>query len=546
MLGDVRAWVTADLHIGHRNIIEYCDRPFADVEEMNRALVDNWNDRVDEDDDVFVLGDLLLGNFDDSLAVVKRLRGNKVLITGNHERCLSSDTRVVTPGGFVHYQDLLEGDLVLSCDNDRNPVWLPIKEVMTYPFQGDMTWFRSNRFDGMVTPKHRVLILDQSKKRFVEWTGQQIADREFYKGSIVVGLDNRKPDLPDISDDMLRLLGWCLTDSSYQITGGSEFWVLYQRASNADKIRSLLNRLGLRYAESSRKRDITEVYGKRLRVAPEPAVTFRVSATETADLPFVGKIRVPRWCWDLSMRQFEVLWDVIVDADGSYASTRDGGSRSMTPDGNVSGVVYCGQEQLRDDLRLLLTVNGYSSSITVFRGNDYRLNFTRRTTCAVTPGTAKVDRVPYDGTVWCVVVENGRFFVERDGKIHLTGNSFRTSPARRARIAQRYMDDGGFAMVVPETISTLTLFRASQPGFRVLISHFPFPYADDGDDRGHNDLRPVDDGSTWLLHGHVHNRWKVRREERMINVGVDVWDYAPVALSVLAGIVGKGGLSDAR
>jgi len=33
-------WFTADLHLGHRNIIDYCDPPFADVEAMNRALSD--------------------------------------------------------------------------------------------------------------------------------------------------------------------------------------------------------------------------------------------------------------------------------------------------------------------------------------------------------------------------------------------------------------------------------------------------------------------------------------------------------------------------
>ena len=41
-------WFTADLHLGHRNIIDYCDRPFTDVDVMNRALVDNWNEVVAE------------------------------------------------------------------------------------------------------------------------------------------------------------------------------------------------------------------------------------------------------------------------------------------------------------------------------------------------------------------------------------------------------------------------------------------------------------------------------------------------------------------
>jgi len=45
-------WFTADLHFGHRNIIECCNRPFADVDAMNCALIQNWNQVVSDDDTV--------------------------------------------------------------------------------------------------------------------------------------------------------------------------------------------------------------------------------------------------------------------------------------------------------------------------------------------------------------------------------------------------------------------------------------------------------------------------------------------------------------
>lgn len=73
-------WFTSDLHFGHSNIIRYSGRPFADTEEMNEALIDR--------DEVWVLGDVALGGWRETLpATVPRLRGRKILVPGNHDRC---------------------------------------------------------------------------------------------------------------------------------------------------------------------------------------------------------------------------------------------------------------------------------------------------------------------------------------------------------------------------------------------------------------------------------------------------------------------------
>ena len=52
-------YFTADLHLGHANIIRHCGRPFASVEDMDRCLIDNWNRRVRPEDTVYILGDLM-------------------------------------------------------------------------------------------------------------------------------------------------------------------------------------------------------------------------------------------------------------------------------------------------------------------------------------------------------------------------------------------------------------------------------------------------------------------------------------------------------
>jgi calcineurin-like phosphoesterase family protein len=83
----VTRWFTSDLHFGHANIIRYCARPYADVDEMDRDLVARWNDTVAPDDEVWVLGDVAMGRLDESLRLISRLAGTKLLVPGNHDRC---------------------------------------------------------------------------------------------------------------------------------------------------------------------------------------------------------------------------------------------------------------------------------------------------------------------------------------------------------------------------------------------------------------------------------------------------------------------------
>ena len=52
-----RIWFTSDYHMGHRNIIELCERPFVDVEEMESEIITRHNAVVGLDDVVYDLGD---------------------------------------------------------------------------------------------------------------------------------------------------------------------------------------------------------------------------------------------------------------------------------------------------------------------------------------------------------------------------------------------------------------------------------------------------------------------------------------------------------
>ncbi len=98
---------------------------------------------------------------------------------------------------------------------------------------------------------------------------------------------------------------------------------------------------------------------------------------------------------------------------------------------------------------------------------------------------------------------------------------------RREQWLDRYLGSG-----IDEIIDGTTSLQLAD-GTVVDIDHFPYE-GDSGDEDRYVEWRPVDRGRV-LVHGHVHSSW--RTNGRMINVGVDVWDYRPVPEQRLVEIV---------
>ena len=85
-----KIYLTSDLHLSHKNIIKYDNRPYNNVDEMNEDIVKRWNEVVDPHDIVIILGDITL--YDKSNKIIKILRslnGVKYFMQGNHDSDLA-------------------------------------------------------------------------------------------------------------------------------------------------------------------------------------------------------------------------------------------------------------------------------------------------------------------------------------------------------------------------------------------------------------------------------------------------------------------------
>lgn len=81
----MKVFIISDTHFGHKNIIKYCNRPFADTEEMDKAIIKNWNEVVSNKDLVIHLGDVALCGKERFRQIMSQLNGRKMLIRGNHD-----------------------------------------------------------------------------------------------------------------------------------------------------------------------------------------------------------------------------------------------------------------------------------------------------------------------------------------------------------------------------------------------------------------------------------------------------------------------------
>lgn len=91
MKNEIDIWLTSDLHFYHKNVIKYAHRPFVDVDEMNEKLLKAINDKVKENDELYILGDFAFANKEKIEAILKRIVCKNIFyILGNHDEVIRS------------------------------------------------------------------------------------------------------------------------------------------------------------------------------------------------------------------------------------------------------------------------------------------------------------------------------------------------------------------------------------------------------------------------------------------------------------------------
>ena len=139
-----RHFILGDFHISHQNIIKYSQRPFKDIEDMNNALIFNWNSVVTPSDTVYVLGDVTMNK--KYLPLMNEFVGRKVLVLGNHD--------IFDAKTYLKYFDDVRGYIV----KDNIIIsHIPVHENELTRFQGNIhAHTHENRV--MIASENKVII----------------------------------------------------------------------------------------------------------------------------------------------------------------------------------------------------------------------------------------------------------------------------------------------------------------------------------------------------------------------------------------------------
>ncbi|MBN1673114.1 MAG: metallophosphoesterase [Kiritimatiellae bacterium] len=99
---------TADEHYGHKNIIRYCRRPFASVEEMDSELIRRHNEVVSDEDTVIHAGDFVFRGKREARVYVAELKGSHIFLRGSHDHWLDKNAPQI-------WESTIEGRHIVVC-----------------------------------------------------------------------------------------------------------------------------------------------------------------------------------------------------------------------------------------------------------------------------------------------------------------------------------------------------------------------------------------------------------------------------------------------
>lgn len=346
--------------------------------------------------------------------------------------CYSDDTEVLTFGrGWVLHRDILPGEKI-ACFNlrDQSVSWHEPTALTAVDHDGEMYHFNGRSMDCLVTPNHRMVLQPGWSHDPKNLTDPRIRPREWqfvpadsvnsntwlmpYAAPFTErdGVTQVSPNFDIEVNDFLRFLGWWISEGWISMGGLA---ICQAEGELADEMEACLTRLGLAHRTNyDRPRPHEQpMYRARIYARKHPEICKWVKSECGEGAP---NKKLPSVTWYLSNHQKQILFDALIDGDGSRYDS-----------GNIKYSTT--SKQLADDVQRLALELGLPASVGQAEGGEahhlrrYTVYIGKPSRTSITLSPWQIKRIPYCGKVYCFTVPTGAYVTRRNGRIAFQGNS---------------------------------------------------------------------------------------------------------------------------
>lgn len=445
-----RIWFTADTHFSHKLLTRL--RGFEeDIGKHDSTLINNWNSCVQPGDEVYHLGDFALCRPDRLKSVRAQLNGQIYLIRGNHDKtadqcsdqfawikdvynfkreglkiwlshychtvwkashhgswhlyghCVDKDTEILTEYGWKSRDEIIEGEGVFSYNHKTRSIEKDqVKEIIDVNYSGNVYRYFSKSIDMRVTPNHTIIWFNRHGAVKSECEAKEFFARKQTRVTLrKSGIYKDHPDLGllGLSNDLLKLYILIAADGTIKPeTKLVKFGLTRQR--KIDYLISLLDLLKIEYKSYKYKKSKSTSVNFYL---PKQLENWQIKGLDDR-LMFCNQ------------SQLEAILEAYHFSDG--VKTTSGGT-----------LIYSAKEKEIDLLQAVATLNGYSSTkysrYHGFGSNlQHQLSLSKKELIDLINVSKKViTETTKNESFWCIKTNNQNFFMRRNGRVHLTGNS---------------------------------------------------------------------------------------------------------------------------
>ncbi len=330
--------------------------------------------------------------------------------------CFTPDAEILTPTGWKNYTEISDGDLVLNYNVESGKIEpdVILQKVVRF-HSGELYHIKNRHVDVFVTSEHRILYRNRP---YIKSNGKQVKTNWLFKEAkdfvqmknqreiFVAG--NKDSEGTGESLDFLRLCGWIISEGHFKNERSAHKAIMiFQRESNSQKIKKLLEKLELKFSVYRRKdKGYTTKQGYTTK---EDTIVFYIHAEDGKRLrEKISSKRVPSWLFEVNYKEFYAFLDVLMDGDGYWHNYMQ------------SGLYFTKDEVLADQLQRLFILNGWRCKKKK-RKRTFVLLITKRKTTEISQGSI-IEKQLYSGVVWDVVTANTTVIVRQNGCPIITGN----------------------------------------------------------------------------------------------------------------------------